>query len=111
MSKRRVLHTVGRCLGAAAVMAMGSAEGEIPKGTPVEVVGWFRRSSQFYLHLKCIACTIPVCVFGVTKRIQAGSKTMSESAGILYSTDYSPSGCIDHLCKGLAKNDSWCYVW
>jgi len=69
MSKRRVLHTIGRCLGAAAVMAMSSAEGEIPKGTPVEVVGWFRRSSQFYLHLKCIACTIPVCVFGVTKRI------------------------------------------
>ena len=56
------------------MIAAISAQGDIPKGTPVQVSEWFWRSSQFYLHLKRIARTIPgVCVL---ERQKQGPKCM-----------------------------------
>ena len=54
-------------------MAVSSAKGDVSRDATAQVIEWFWRSSQFYLHLKSVACTVPV---GVTKCFKTRPKVI-----------------------------------
>jgi len=66
-------------------MAVSSAKGDVSRDATAQVIEWFWRSSQFNLHLKSVACTVPV---GVTKCFKR-PKVIYKSAGITYFIDHS----------------------